>query len=266
MQSPIPDRTAFIFAREFYRCLALGYPVDAAVAEARKGIFLEVDRDAPDWGIPALFLRAEDGRLFEVTAAAAGASARPGSEAVVAEDRGRSQVTPGGSRYQVGDIQAGIVNVGGAQTFRGDLNVNLDFSRTTSPVGPAGMGDQGGTADDFKEATPDIQSRLADLARQIGTLANVRSEARDSLALLTAQLSRLLQRVPVGRAGAAVKVCRRAEALIEEMAQPEPDPDMVAIRGESLNRAAGDLADVAPDVPAVAMQMAVQANRIFENP
>ena len=41
---------------------------------------------------------------------------------------------------------------------------------------------------------------------------------------------------------------------------------MVAIRGESLNRAAGDLADAVPELPAIAGQMAVQANRIFENP
>jgi hypothetical protein len=166
----------------------------------------------------------------------------------------------------VGDIQAGFVNVGGAQTFRGDLSLNLDFSRAAGPVGPAGMGDQGGTESDLGEATPDVQSRLADLARRIGALANVGSEPREGLALLTAQLSRLLQRVPAARAGETVKVCRRAEALVEEMAQPEPDPDMVAIRGESLNRAAGDLADVVPELPAVAGQMAVQANRIFENP
>lgn len=41
MQYPIPDTAALIFAREFYRSLAQGYPVDAAVSEARKGIFLE---------------------------------------------------------------------------------------------------------------------------------------------------------------------------------------------------------------------------------
>jgi len=66
MQYPMPDRAALVFSREFYRSLALGYPVDAAVAEARKGIFLEVGADAQDWGIPVLFLRAQDGQLFDV--------------------------------------------------------------------------------------------------------------------------------------------------------------------------------------------------------
>ncbi len=66
MQYPMPDRAALVFSREFYRSLALGYPVDAAMAEARKGIFLEVGGDAHDWGIPVLFLRAQDGQLFDV--------------------------------------------------------------------------------------------------------------------------------------------------------------------------------------------------------
>ncbi|MEZ4869925.1 MAG: CHAT domain-containing protein [Caldilineaceae bacterium] len=66
MQYPIADTSALVFAREFYRSLALGYGVDAAIAEARKGIFIEVGSDAPDWGTPVLFLRAKDSHLFEV--------------------------------------------------------------------------------------------------------------------------------------------------------------------------------------------------------
>jgi formylglycine-generating enzyme required for sulfatase activity len=68
MQYPILDHAALVFSREFYRSLALGYPVDAAVAEARKGIFLEVGGDVRDWGIPVLFLRAQDGQLFDIEA------------------------------------------------------------------------------------------------------------------------------------------------------------------------------------------------------
>jgi formylglycine-generating enzyme required for sulfatase activity len=66
MQYPMPDHAALVFSREFYRSLATGYPVDAAVAEARKGIFLEVGGEAGDWGIPVLFLRAQDGQLFDM--------------------------------------------------------------------------------------------------------------------------------------------------------------------------------------------------------
>jgi formylglycine-generating enzyme required for sulfatase activity len=67
MQYPMPDQAALIFSREFYRSLALSYPVDAAISEARKGIFLELGGDAQDWGAPVLFLRADDGQLFDFT-------------------------------------------------------------------------------------------------------------------------------------------------------------------------------------------------------
>ncbi|MCB0079591.1 MAG: CHAT domain-containing protein, partial [Caldilineaceae bacterium] len=66
MQQAITDAAAAIFARDFYRSLALGYPVDAAVAEARRAIYLEAGKDAPDWAAPVLFLRAQDGQLFQV--------------------------------------------------------------------------------------------------------------------------------------------------------------------------------------------------------
>lgn len=66
MQYPITDRAALVFSREFYREMAAGRPVDVAVAAARKGVFMEMGGDAPDWGIPVLFLRAKDGEIFAV--------------------------------------------------------------------------------------------------------------------------------------------------------------------------------------------------------
>src|SRR5690606_19372092 len=66
MQYPITQAAAAVFTREFYRSLATGFPVDAAVSEARKGIYLATNGATPEWGTPVLFLRAKDGRLFEV--------------------------------------------------------------------------------------------------------------------------------------------------------------------------------------------------------
>lgn len=64
MQYPLLDQAALIFAREFYRSLALGLPVDAAISEARKGIFMEMGRSVRDWGTPVLMMRTRDGLLF----------------------------------------------------------------------------------------------------------------------------------------------------------------------------------------------------------
>ncbi|MCB0128611.1 MAG: SUMF1/EgtB/PvdO family nonheme iron enzyme, partial [Caldilineaceae bacterium] len=57
------DRSAITLAREFYRALADGYPVDAATSEARRAVALESDRE---WGTPVLFTRSSDNRILEL--------------------------------------------------------------------------------------------------------------------------------------------------------------------------------------------------------
>jgi hypothetical protein len=69
MQFEITDRAAVLFAGEFYAALADGYPVDSALAEARKAIF--ADQNDVEWGTPVLFMRVADGRIFDVAGASA---------------------------------------------------------------------------------------------------------------------------------------------------------------------------------------------------
>ncbi|HNT24738.1 MAG TPA: CHAT domain-containing protein [Anaerolineales bacterium] len=64
MQFEISDRAACTFAEEFYAALAQGYPVDAALAEARKAIYC-LPEDV-EWGTPVLYMRSPDGVLFDV--------------------------------------------------------------------------------------------------------------------------------------------------------------------------------------------------------
>jgi hypothetical protein len=64
MQFAISDDAALVFAEEFYLALAAGLPVDGAVAEARKAIHAE--NLGLEWGTPVLFLRIDDGHLFDV--------------------------------------------------------------------------------------------------------------------------------------------------------------------------------------------------------
>jgi hypothetical protein len=66
MQFEITDRAAIIFSSEFYAALADGMPVDTAIAEARKMIY--ADKNQTEWGTPVLFMRVQDGRLFDVAA------------------------------------------------------------------------------------------------------------------------------------------------------------------------------------------------------
>lgn len=64
MQFEISDDAAVVFATEFYRALADGWPVDASLAEARKAVF--GGGNLVEWGTPVLYLRAPDGRIFEL--------------------------------------------------------------------------------------------------------------------------------------------------------------------------------------------------------
>lgn len=57
----------FSDAAEFYAALVNGFPVDAAMAEARKAIYSRPNDI--EWGTPVLYTRAPDGVLFNVTGA-----------------------------------------------------------------------------------------------------------------------------------------------------------------------------------------------------
>lgn len=64
MQFEITDAAAVTFAHEFYEAVADGYPVDAALAEARKAIFTQ--GNDVEWSTPVLYLRSPDGHIFDV--------------------------------------------------------------------------------------------------------------------------------------------------------------------------------------------------------
>lgn len=69
MQYEVSDQVAIAFSQEFYAALVDGYPVDAAVSEARKTVYGQGNDVA--WGIPVLYMRAPDGRIFDFDAQAA---------------------------------------------------------------------------------------------------------------------------------------------------------------------------------------------------
>jgi len=64
MQFRITDIAAITLAREFYAALADGYPVDAALTEARKAI--KTHGNDLEWGTPVLYMRAPNGQIFDL--------------------------------------------------------------------------------------------------------------------------------------------------------------------------------------------------------
>ncbi|HSK34529.1 MAG TPA: CHAT domain-containing protein, partial [Propionicimonas sp.] len=67
MQFEITDAAALVLAHEFYSAIADGYPIDAALAEARVAVFSE--GNDVEWGTPVLYLRASDANIFDLAAA-----------------------------------------------------------------------------------------------------------------------------------------------------------------------------------------------------
>ncbi len=92
MQFAIPDAVAVALARHFYRYLASGLPVDAALTAARA--FLYAKGHAVEWGAPALHMRTPDGRLFDFAAAGARPPAPVSPPAEPAEERPVPKMQP----------------------------------------------------------------------------------------------------------------------------------------------------------------------------
>ncbi len=87
MQFEITDTAAITFSQEFYSALADGYPVDAAISEARKAIF--ASGNETEWGTPVLYMRTPQGIIFEIPTGTrpSGSHAPPAQTGRVDKDR-----------------------------------------------------------------------------------------------------------------------------------------------------------------------------------
>jgi Tol biopolymer transport system component len=66
MQFENTIQAAIVFAQTFYQSVAKRRPVDDSVMDARQAL-LHTMKDTLEWGTPALYLRAPDGRIFDST-------------------------------------------------------------------------------------------------------------------------------------------------------------------------------------------------------
>ena len=128
MQFEIANDVAGRFAHEFYGALADGYPIDAALTEARKSIFA-AGREV-EWGTPVLYLRAPDGRIFDID------SSTPPTRTAVPS---RPKVVEGPSRADR-DGFADVIVAAAHATFAGGQRARGD--RDAAPLRPVGPGDR----------------------------------------------------------------------------------------------------------------------------
>jgi Tol biopolymer transport system component len=65
MQFEITDDAAALFSKTFYEAIARGEPVDAALVQSRQDLS-DADPHGVEWGTPVLFMRVDDGKIFDV--------------------------------------------------------------------------------------------------------------------------------------------------------------------------------------------------------
>ena len=106
MQFEITDRSAIVFASEFYAALADGYPVDSAMAEARKAIY--ADENDVEWATPVLFMRVQDGLLFEVPAHAPAREQKPDPTVAVAAAKAEADAVKAGADPETAAVAATV--------------------------------------------------------------------------------------------------------------------------------------------------------------
>ena len=63
MQYVVPQATAFAFTQNMYKYLSRGEPLDKAVTRSRISLYLK-GKDKVFWGIPVLFMRSPDGKIW----------------------------------------------------------------------------------------------------------------------------------------------------------------------------------------------------------
>jgi hypothetical protein len=112
-QFRIKDTTAIAFSQHFYQALAAGLPIERAMTAGRIGAYNR-DKSGRDWGVPVLYLRAAEGRLFEGP-----------SNAVEREQR--QEGAEADIRVRVREVKAGAIVVGASlgRMLGGRLAVNV---------------------------------------------------------------------------------------------------------------------------------------------
>jgi len=140
MQYAVSDRAAIALAAEFYQALADGYPVDAALAEARKALY--GGGQSVEWGTPLLFSRSADNRLLAPTVTPATSAPAP---PITHIDTGGG-VYMGGDAAVAGDFVERDKIIHGDEVHSdkiagdkvaGDKITNIYVTATEPPIKPA---------------------------------------------------------------------------------------------------------------------------------
>jgi hypothetical protein len=234
MQFEIADDVAQTFAHELYGALADSYPIDAAVTEARKAIFA-TGRET-EWATPVLYLRAPDGRIFDVDRSApvpATTTAAPPAAATVAQPAAviapppsviASQIEPLGTMTPKEQSLALLRSAGralGVGDYAGALDV-LEHVRALDPSSTA-LADLTAMAEGQRAVAETRAQRRAEFREHLEAATSML--ARNDFAAASARVTEALRLQPADPEARAVQgqIARKVEEG-RQAAMPAPQP------------------------------------------
>lgn len=139
MQFPVTDAAAITFSHNFYGALADGYPVDAALSEARKAIFSQGNETEAEWGTPVLFMRAADGKIFDVAASSADAGKSKNEDGDKGEEKRKTEL-PATVQQSASDVGGQVIQAGRDVIITGDAVGRDVINREVTPTDEGNIG------------------------------------------------------------------------------------------------------------------------------
>jgi tetratricopeptide (TPR) repeat protein len=116
MQFEISDDAAREISEAFYTSLSLNMPVDAALTEARRRIFLS-NRNSLEWATPILYMQVTDGQLFEFKGARPRTASTMQPVKPAFEANAAKRYAEGEAAMERGDWAAAVIAYRGAMVY-----------------------------------------------------------------------------------------------------------------------------------------------------
>jgi CHAT domain len=240
MQFEITDRAAITFAHEFYGAVADGYPIDAAVTEARRAIFAQSNE--VEWATPVLYLRAPTGRIFRI-------NPRPREPADRVDDDRIAPVVPIGSAEPAEADPSEAERTDAEEAARRREAEEWAAEEAAREELARAERDRAARARaQRQEAERREAEELARRQRESAERERLRREVEEREAERRAALQRRRRHTVTGLVAAVLVVAIVAVILV---LRPDPGPDLAEVPPNSLFAYGPDLAEVQDEIPGV---------------
>lgn len=167
MQFQVSNEAAIALSYEFYQALSDGLAVDAAVAEARKAIFIQ--GKLMEWGAPVLFMRSPDGNIFDDTKIGKAAASVPDdsdTNTVV-----RNDAPPFVRQSNENKVQNSVRTL---NPLNEQLSLRANFDQFVDALLQCQSLSQGSTRDDIvSELPPEIRNNISRRAASYPDVRNI---------------------------------------------------------------------------------------------